>query len=284
MGARIPEKIREQVMKEWLEGLSRPKIARNCGIAEGSISNITMECQTRDYSFALQRDVALHLRSENLSVQDLARSIRLNKILKILDLPEEKVERLIEQVDINCFKIGLPPEIFIECINNVCDFAMSHQLRFELLPQFIDERRRELEVLDDHVVTARAAAIEAVGESRLTIDAIHDYERDRPNVEKYQKLKRNEAKLGIELNREQLMRQNATKQLDSFRKVLDRKDAYDFLSNLSSSVLEEEYEDLEELLGRKITSEEYRYVMDYIGQNPTKYAHIFQEILQQRHI
>jgi len=80
------------------------------------------------------------------------------------------------------------------------------------------------------------------------------------------------------------MQQKATKQLDSFRKVLDRKDAYDFLSNLSSSVLEEEYEDLEELLGRKITSEEYRYVMDYIGQNPTKYANIFQEILQQRHI
>jgi len=55
MGARIPEKIRQQAVKMWLEGFSRREIARNCDIAEGSVSNIMMECQTRDYSFALQR-------------------------------------------------------------------------------------------------------------------------------------------------------------------------------------------------------------------------------------
>lgn len=40
MGKKIPNKVKIEVIREWLNGLSRANIATNNQIAQGSVSNI----------------------------------------------------------------------------------------------------------------------------------------------------------------------------------------------------------------------------------------------------
>jgi DNA-binding CsgD family transcriptional regulator len=59
MGARIPKSIREQVIKQWLEGISRDKIAKDNGIGAGTVSSIIKDSMQEITDIDLLRAVAL---------------------------------------------------------------------------------------------------------------------------------------------------------------------------------------------------------------------------------
>ena len=40
MGLKIPKVVREKVITEWLQGLTRDKIAENNGIGDGTVTGI----------------------------------------------------------------------------------------------------------------------------------------------------------------------------------------------------------------------------------------------------
>ncbi|MBV9177757.1 MAG: helix-turn-helix domain-containing protein [Nitrososphaeraceae archaeon] len=48
MDGNIPKTIKINVLKRWLQGLSMEQIAREEGIATGSVSNIIKECRHND--------------------------------------------------------------------------------------------------------------------------------------------------------------------------------------------------------------------------------------------
>jgi 23S rRNA pseudoU1915 N3-methylase RlmH len=281
MGARIPEPIKIEVLNWWLEGLSRDKIAKLCEIGAGTVSSIIVEFLAADYSLPLQREVALKLKRENLSIVDLAYSIRLSKVLRNFQLAEEKLEAFMEQVEINCFKLGLSVEIFIDCVNEVCDFASNHHIPFDQLPRYIAERRQSLEVLDTEVEVATQKTIEALRNGNITLADIAEYQRERPTIEKYRMTKRELDKMTIRGNLENLRQEQVKKERDALDEKLARKEAYQFLNDLACSVTEDELTALEEKLGRPITSEEFSKTIDDVRQHPSRYAHVFRQAPQQ---
>jgi transposase len=48
MGKRIPNPIRQQAIKKWLEGMSRDKIADELDIGQGTVSDIIREAGKDD--------------------------------------------------------------------------------------------------------------------------------------------------------------------------------------------------------------------------------------------
>jgi len=48
MKPKIPISIRQQVIKQWLQGISRDQIAKNNGIGSGTVSDIIKECKRND--------------------------------------------------------------------------------------------------------------------------------------------------------------------------------------------------------------------------------------------
>ena len=45
MSAKIPKSIREQVIKQWLQGMSRDQIAKDNGIGAGTVSSIIKDAK-----------------------------------------------------------------------------------------------------------------------------------------------------------------------------------------------------------------------------------------------
>ena len=48
MPAKIPKSIREQVIKQWLQGMSRDEIAKNNDIGAGTVSAIIKDIKQKD--------------------------------------------------------------------------------------------------------------------------------------------------------------------------------------------------------------------------------------------
>jgi hypothetical protein len=273
MGARIPELIKIEVLDLWLEGLPRDGIAKLCGIGAGTVSSIIAEFLAADYSLPLQREVALKLKRENLSIVDLASALRLSKGLRNLQMPEEKLEAFIEQVEIKCFKRGLSIETFIDSVDEVCDFAGNHHIRFDQLPRHIAESRQSLEVLDTEVEVARQKTIEALRIADTTLAEIAEYQRERPTIEKYRRTK-------MELDKMTIREEQVTNERDAFDENLAGKEAFQFLNDLACSVTEDELTALGEKIGRQTNSEEFSKTIDDVSQHPSKYAYIFRQAPQ----
>lgn len=94
MGGKIPESIRRQVLRQWLEGLTRLQIARDNQIGTGTVSEIIKETKATDSEaqIDLLRETALMLRRQGLEIGFFAGSVRLKRIVNGVGLKEEKIE------------------------------------------------------------------------------------------------------------------------------------------------------------------------------------------------
>ena len=121
METKVPKSIKQQVIKQWLQGTSRDQIAKDNDIGAGTVSAIIKDMKQNDIpDIDLLREVALLLKKKDLDLFLLAYSIRIKKKADDMDLSEDQVESLIENINIHCFKRALKAEEFINCKQVSC--------------------------------------------------------------------------------------------------------------------------------------------------------------------
>ena len=81
MGGKIPRPIRLQVIRMWLEGKSRDKIADESQISTGAVSNIINDLRNEDPQSDLLREVAVKIKNQNMNIESFAPLIRLVEVL-----------------------------------------------------------------------------------------------------------------------------------------------------------------------------------------------------------
>ena len=111
MGGKIPRPIRVQVIKAWLEGKSRDKIAEELKISTGAVSDIIKDFRRDDPQFDLLRE-AVKIKDQNMDIQSFAPLVRLYEVLtekglltgitgqESFELMQNRLEALI--VDLGC--------------------------------------------------------------------------------------------------------------------------------------------------------------------------------------
>ena len=78
MEPKAPKSIKQQVIKQWLQGISRDQIAKNNDIGAGTVSAIIKDAKQKEIpDIDLLREVSLLLKNEDLDLSVLAYSIRL---------------------------------------------------------------------------------------------------------------------------------------------------------------------------------------------------------------
>ena len=66
-----------QVIKEWLLGLTRDKIAQNIGVSAGTVTSIIQNAKIITPDIDLPREIAVKIKKENMDLNNFASSIRL---------------------------------------------------------------------------------------------------------------------------------------------------------------------------------------------------------------
>jgi hypothetical protein len=136
----IPPKIKVQVLYQWIQGISRDKIADNNDIGRGTVTNIIEQFKTTTVpDIDLMRVTSLQIKKEDIAIFSFAASIRLRRLLEDLDITEDQIETLLEEIDIHCFKQQITPKDFILKINEASDLAMDLQTPIHNLPSFVHQ-------------------------------------------------------------------------------------------------------------------------------------------------
>jgi hypothetical protein len=180
MGSKIPETIKKHVIRQWLQDVSRDKIARDNKIGAGTVSSIVDESKQHDPEFDLLREVAAKIKRECIDVSSLASSMRLLRILEEKGLNEEQIESLIVDMDVHCFKCGLTLEKFVKMINNVSTYSDNLGIPVDHLPRYIIDGENELKKLKDE--------LEDIKMKKHLL--LQDYDSSKTLIENYKALQR----------------------------------------------------------------------------------------------
>jgi hypothetical protein len=182
MGIKTPHAIKVKVIREWIKGISRDKIALNNGIGAGTVTIIIQQAKNNfpHYDMDLMREVALKIKKENLDLNYFASSIRLKKVLDGLEMTEENVESFLEEINIHCFKKNIHKKEFISKIDEVLKIANSLDLSVYNIPSYIKNLTKYLSDLEKKVIIKEMQ----IEKYDITITDLEGYKLSRPTVDK----------------------------------------------------------------------------------------------------
>jgi transcriptional regulator with XRE-family HTH domain len=161
MEAKIPKSIREQVIKQWLQGTSRDQIAKDNDIGAGTVSSIIKNIKQKDNpDIDLLRGVAILLKKEELDLDVFACSIRIKKKMDEMGINEDHIESLIENINIHCFKRGLTAEEFVNTINRVSASSENLGMPVDQLSRYIIQEQLELKKLRGETEDAKLKQVQ----------------------------------------------------------------------------------------------------------------------------
>lgn len=190
MERKVPQSIKERIIKQWLQGISRDQIAEDNDIGAGTVSAIIKDTKQKDIpDIDLLREVALLLKNKDLDLVVLADSIRLKKKIDDMDLNEDQIESLIEISNIHCFKRGLTAEEFVNIINKAVALSQNLGMPVDQLADYILEQQLELQKLKGETEDAEVKQLQVLRDYNINMNDLEEYRRNKPLVECIRQLK-----------------------------------------------------------------------------------------------
>jgi hypothetical protein len=185
MGGKIPQPVKEEVIRKWLRGYSRDDIARDVKIGKGTVSGIIQQCRQDDADFDLLRGVAVELRARDLQVEDFAPLFRLKSLLEekevalgiskndVLFTEYKKFEAIIITLEALCFKREMPLDQFSQLVfafySQVNEFGIS----VEKLPEYLEEEKKE-------ILRLQSETRSEVEKQGVTMNLLKEYQANIP--------------------------------------------------------------------------------------------------------
>jgi transcriptional regulator with XRE-family HTH domain len=189
MGGNIPVKTKHKVLKLWLSGVSRKKIAEKVGIGEGTVTSIVQEAKKIIPDVDLLHEIATKITRNNWDINIFSSAIRHRKLLYKKGITDDQIDSLIESVDEHCFKMQIRVEHFVKLVQEVAETLLKYNCSINELPELIAEKQTELIELQEKIGSLETARVELLSENELTEKEINDYSRDKPLVETIKRLR-----------------------------------------------------------------------------------------------
>jgi transposase len=147
----ITDKRKDEVIRLYLQGLSRNDIARTCGVGEGTVSNIIDEWKRSLDIPDVQslRDLAVNLKRCGIDAAQCAQGFRILNTMKKLGVNQNQVEGFINEVYEYCQRIGLAPQDIASNLQALIN--LSKDIPFSKIPEHIEEKKKEISRLDEEI-------------------------------------------------------------------------------------------------------------------------------------
>ena len=177
MGTKIPKAVREKVLTEWLQGVTRDKIAENNGIAYGTVTEIIKDYRENHSDIDKQREFVLALMKEGTDLNLFASSIRLKRFTERLGIDEEQLESFLVNVQEHCFKKNKEANDFIKSVNDACSMSNKMQVTVEELPYKQQQMANELNLLEKDIKRKKAERTLMLLNYRMTESQLEEYRK-----------------------------------------------------------------------------------------------------------
>ncbi len=175
MGAPIPQSIKIAVIEGWLQGLSRKSIAEKNKIGTGTVSDIIQKARINIPDIDLMRGLAVTLKKNNIDVDCFVSLVRLKTVLDRIGLPEEKLETLLEEINVHCFIDGTNEKEFVSKVDEVFELASELNTSIGGIDSQINQKKMELIELDKKIAKKQEELKKLIERYGLTVDELEDY-------------------------------------------------------------------------------------------------------------
>jgi hypothetical protein len=208
MPTAISETIKKIVLHDWVEGRSREEISSRNKISTGAVSNIIEEWRTdlANYDIDALRDLSLSLKNFKLTPEKSAAGFRVAMMMLKIGVTEESFNYFINEIYNRCQLLNISPEqigIYIQEI-----VLMSHLVIPSKIPQFLENKRKEIEAIENESIQKRQELVElgkVVIQAQNRLDNL--LEREKTSIETIEwqyKIKQELEKEGIPVDELQL--------------------------------------------------------------------------------
>jgi hypothetical protein len=182
----ISQDTRNQVIREWLAGEPRDKIASDTALAAGTITNIV-----RDWRHELGyptadalRQLAIDLKRLGISTTDCAigfRTVNTIKKLGLVEADEEKgLESFVSDIYNKCKYYGLRPDKLVTLAMQILDLLESIPL--SQIPNYVEEKSKDKQKLEEEIKnllerksSAQLEYEEALQKKKVTIGMLQEF-------------------------------------------------------------------------------------------------------------
>jgi hypothetical protein len=135
----IPDSIKSEIIKKFLEGCSIPEIHTELDVSVGAISSLTNEeCRKNEY-YRYIHEIAKKFRSKNLEISAVISGVRLyNKINKV-GLTCSFFENFLEATNTESFRLNKDHSEFLEDIKRIVHFEEVCGLKIGKIPVHMND-------------------------------------------------------------------------------------------------------------------------------------------------
>lgn len=177
----LDESTKDRVRRLWFSGETRKNIAAECGIGEGSVTNIINEftkgLESADYESI--RELAVQLKKEGLTFTELACIYRRHNYFKKLGANEERIESLIANLLDGAR--SLPHEKIADLMNQLFELSKSENIPPTEMGAYINQKIEEKKRLEEEVQKSRAI----LDQENVDIQTIEEYKKLEDEFNKY---------------------------------------------------------------------------------------------------
>ena len=268
MGNRIPHQIKTKILREWLQGISRDKIALDNNIGEGSVTGIIQQAKNNIPDLDLLREIALEIKKENIDLNHFAPSVRLNRKLNRLGLTEDKIEKLLDEISNYCYRYQRDEKEFVSDIGEVFNLASSLDISPYDIPSYINKNTMRLKELDKKIEEKEERIRQIDEEYGITIEYLKVYRSNLHLVDKIEELDNHFKDCVVEICQlqEEVNRYRINQEIESY----------------SRSVSEKEFDEANKKLpeGKPLDIKELSRIDDEIYFHPSRNTQIIRSMRQ----
>jgi hypothetical protein len=165
----IEASIKTKIIQQWLAGDSRPKIAIDNNVGEGTVSSIVNNFKVGldNSEFDSARELALELKKHKIRLNDLASHFRLYNCFIKSGASENQVDSFIANVG----TAEVPPEKIIDLVNELFTISEGESIPLDQLPGYIGKRLQEKQTIDEEIRQADAM----LQSKNVSIEAINEH-------------------------------------------------------------------------------------------------------------
>ncbi len=151
MGVPTPQSIKIAVIEGWLQGISRNSIAEINKIGAGTVSDIIQKARINIPDIDLMRELVVALKKHNFDVDCFVSLVRLKTLLDRIGLPEEKLETLLEEINVHCYIEGTNEKEFVSKVDEVFEMASELGTSIWEIDSQINRKKTEIIELDKEI-------------------------------------------------------------------------------------------------------------------------------------
>jgi chromosome segregation ATPase len=151
MGGIIPRNIKEKVIRQWLNGLTRESIAKENDIGTGTVTGIIQEARIKEeyQDIDLLRQVSLKSKEEGLELPELGFAIRLKRIMEENGINEDQIESIIQDIATYCLRQNVSYDTVIKSGREALYLEEKYRVPIEKIPEHIIKAKKTLDNLED---------------------------------------------------------------------------------------------------------------------------------------